>query len=69
MEAKHQTGLVWFNLDLRLIDNLTLIRAAEQCQQFGCCFVIDEAGLKETDMASTASVNRVGGIYNRRSLT
>ncbi|MEC8925191.1 MAG: deoxyribodipyrimidine photo-lyase, partial [Pseudomonadota bacterium] len=46
MEAKHQTGLVWFNLDLRLIDNLTLIRAAEQCQQLVCCFVIDESWFK-----------------------
>ncbi|MEC9320507.1 MAG: deoxyribodipyrimidine photo-lyase, partial [Pseudomonadota bacterium] len=42
MEAKHQTGLIWFNLDLRLIDNLTLIRAAKQCQQLVCCFIIDE---------------------------
>jgi len=46
MEAKHQTGLVWFNLDLRLIDNLTLVRAAEQCQQLVCCFVIDESWFK-----------------------
>ncbi len=46
MTAKHATGLIWFNLDLRITDNLTLIKAAQECQQLMCCFVIDESWFK-----------------------
>ena len=40
-EAKYKTGIYWFTNDLRVMDNQSLVLAAEQCERLICVYALD----------------------------